>query len=322
MNSSNYIHTIYNQEFITRRADPHVYRHTDGKYYFTASVPTYDRIVLRESLTLDGLKQAQEKTIWHRHEKGIMSAHIWAPEIHFMEGNCYLYYAGGDVDDIWAIRPYVMMCRGQNPMEDEWVELGMLKPADDFTFQDFSLDMTVFSNRGRCYCVWAEKVNVGKKISNLYIAEMKSPCELATPQVLLSSPCYDWEKVGFWVNEAPAVIIHAGKLYLTYSASATGECYCVGMLSIAADGNLLDPYEWKKEKEPVLKSDSGKGLFGPGHNSFTKSEDGTEDVMFYHARQYDEIEGDPLYDGNRHTYRMKIKWDAEDRPIFDFANNF
>ena len=37
----------YNEPWILQRADPYVYRHTDGNYYFTASIPAYDRIVLR-----------------------------------------------------------------------------------------------------------------------------------------------------------------------------------------------------------------------------------------------------------------------------------
>lgn len=116
--------------------------------------------------------------------------------------------------------------------------MGMLKAKDAFSFQDFSLDMTVFENMGQWYCVWAEKVSVGKKISNLYIARMDSPTSLATEQVLLTSPDSDWERVDFWVNEGPAVVHHDGKIYLTYSASATGECYCMGMLSIEETEDL------------------------------------------------------------------------------------
>ena len=41
----------YNEPWILQRADPYVYRHTDGSYYFTASVPAYDGIVLRLTLT-------------------------------------------------------------------------------------------------------------------------------------------------------------------------------------------------------------------------------------------------------------------------------
>lgn len=321
MDRINYKKTDFNKPFIIQRADPYVYRHEDGSYWFAASVPEYDRIILRRSDTLDGLSIAEEVTVWEKHKSGIMSIHIWAPELHYVEGKWFVYFAGGDIADIWAIRPYVLMCEGPDPLKDSWKELGKLEAADDFSFQDFSLDMTIFQNKNKWYCVWAEKVNIGKKISNLYIAEMESPTKLATAQVLLSSPDYDWERVDYWVNEGPAVLQHDGKIYLTYSASATGECYCMGMLSIEADQELLNPRAWKKERLPVLKTDRAKGLFGPGHNSFTKAENG-EDVMIYHARQYDEITGDPLYDPNRHTYRMIVKWSKEGLPIFSFCNNF
>lgn len=35
----------FNKPWILQRADPYIYRHTDGTYYFTASVPAYDKIV-------------------------------------------------------------------------------------------------------------------------------------------------------------------------------------------------------------------------------------------------------------------------------------
>lgn len=35
---------------------------------------------------------------------------------------------------------------------------------------------------------------------------MEPPTKLKTVQVLLSTPDYDWERRGFWVNEGPAVI--------------------------------------------------------------------------------------------------------------------
>lgn len=322
MNSSNYLETEYNKPFITQRADPYVYKHIDGKYYFVASLPEYDRIAIRCADTIDGLAGASEKVIWRKHDSGIMSIHIWAPELHYIDGGWYIYYAAGDKDDIWAIRPYVLKCSSNDPMEGEWTEAGPVKGIDTFSFQDFSLDMTVFEHKGKKYCVWAEKVSVGKKISNLYIAELETPVKLKTEIVLLSSPDYDWERVDFWVNEGPAVLKHDGMIYLTYSASATGACYCMGLLSIPEDADVMDPKAWTKERRPVLETDAICGLYGPGHNSFVKSEDGLTDVMIYHARQYDEITGDPLYDHNRHAYRMLVKWDEDGKPVFDFKNNY
>ena len=67
----------YNRPWILQRADPYVYRHTDGWYYFTASVPAYDGICLRRAKTLAELPEAEEVEVWHKHESGIMSEHIW-----------------------------------------------------------------------------------------------------------------------------------------------------------------------------------------------------------------------------------------------------
>lgn len=313
--------TDYNIPFIEQRADPYAYRHTDGKYYFTASVPSYDRIVLRSSDSLMGLKDAKEKTIWLKHEDGEMSQHIWAPEIHFLYGKWYIYFAASKADDIWALRPYVLECIGEDPMKDEWIEKGKIQRSDDdiYSFEAFSLDATILENKGEYYYIWAEKVSVGIQISNIYIAKMETATKLACPQVLLTTPDYNWERVDIWVNEGPAVIKHNGRIFVTYSASATGECYCMGMLSIEENDDLLDPKAWKKERFPVLKSDSEKGVYGPGHNSFTVTEDG-RDICVFHARTYLEIEGDPLYDPNRHAMLMEVKWDDKGYPVFDYKN--
>ena len=310
----------YNETWIPQRADPYVYRHTDGIYYFTASVPAYDRIVLRSSCTLAGLAEAEEVTVWKKHESGIMSEHIWAPELHYLDGKWYIYFAGSQKEDIWALRLYVLECADADPMTGTWVEKGMMTCAsdDEYSFRAFSLDATVFENKGRYYYVWAEKVGVGKQISNLYIAEMENPYTLKTVQVLLTTPDYDWERVGFWVNEGPAVLKHDGKIYLTFSASETGPMYCMGMLTVSEDADLLDPRSWEKDRYPVLMTDESKGIYGPGHNSFTTDEEGNP-VMVYHARTEEKIVGNPLYNPNRHAMLMKIRFDEKTgRPIFSY----
>jgi len=311
----------YNEPWILQRADPYIYRHTDGTCYFTASVPAYDGITLRRSKTLAGLADAEEKYIWRRHESGIMSFHIWAPELHYINGKWYIYYAGSDKDDIWALRPYVLECADPDPVNGTWIEKGMIcRAADDaFSFTDFSLDGTVFEHRGDYYYVWAEKVSVGKKISNLYIARMENPWTLATAQVLLSTPSYDWERVGFWVNEGPFAIKRNGHIFLTYSASETGIDYCMGMLTADEDSDLLDPLSWKKSRYPVLKSDDSRRIYGPGHNCFTVDEEGN-DICVYHARTETEITGDPLYNPNRHTMLMKLRWNEDGTPKFSYED--
>lgn len=316
-----YKDTVWNSPWIMQRADPYVIKADDGYYYFTASVPSYDRIVLRKSRTLRGLADTEEHTVWTKHKSGMMGEHIWAPELHFIMGRWYIYFAAGASEDKWRIRPYVLECRGMDPVSDEWVEMGKVRcsPEDEFSFRAFSLDMTVFENSGAWYCVWAEKVGVGKQISNLYIAKMKSPYELETVQVMLTTPDYDWERVGYWVNEGPAVLKNEGRIFLTYSASETGAAYCMGMLSAYVKDDLLDPRSWHKERAPVLKSIPSLGIYGPGHNSFTVDEDGNP-IMVYHARTEAEIEGNPLYNPNRHAMLMPIRFDDSGRPIFSGEN--
>lgn len=307
----------YNDVWIEKRADPYVYRHTDGSYYFTASLPEYEGIALRKADTLAELAEAGETVIWRKHETGPMSIHVWAPELHYLFGKWYVYFAAGDKDAIWNIRPYVLECEEDNPLSGAWTELGRMQRADEdeFSFEAFSLDATVFENKGRHYCVWAEKTGVGRQVSNLYIAEMESAVKLKTVQVMLTTPDYDWERFGFWVNEGPAVIKRNGKIFLTYSASDTGIHYCMGMLTADEDSDLLDPKSWCKERYPVLSTNEEKGIYGPGHNSFTVDEEGN-DVVVYHARTEKEITGNPLYVANRHAMLMKLAWDREGRPVF------
>lgn len=311
----------YNEPWILQRADPYIYRHEDGNYYFTASVPEYDKIVLRRADSLAGLHDAPEVEIWHKHEEGIMGEHIWAPELHYLGGAWYIYFAAGEKENKWNIRPYVLECKDEDPLTGTWTEKGKMGCAeeDEFSFRAFSLDATVFENKGKHYYIWAEKVGVGKQISNLYIGEMESPCQLKTVQVLLTTPDYDWERVGFWVNEGPAVIKRNGRIFVTYSASETGVAYCMGMLTADENADLLDPRSWKKERYPVLCSDESRGIYGPGHNSFTVDEEGN-DVLVYHARTETEIVGDPLYNPNRHTMLMKVAWDEDGRPVFRYDN--
>jgi len=310
----------YSRIWIPNRADPYVLRVEDGSYYFTASVPEFDRIVLRHAASLEELPEAPEKTLWVRHESGIMSKNIWAPELHFLEGRWYIYFAAGEQEDQWNIRPYVLRCEGEDPMADPWTECGKMQAADtdEFSFRAFSLDATVFENRGKHYFVWAEKVSVGKQISNLYIAEMESPTKLKTDQVLLTTPDYDWERGAFWVDEGANAIHRNGRIFLTFSASDTGPSYCMGLLSVGEDEDILDPRAWKKERRPVLASCPEKGIYGPGHNSFTVDAEG-RDILVYHARHTGEIvTDDPLDDPGRHAMLMPFTWNEKGWPEFKY----
>lgn len=145
---------------------------------------------------------------------------------------------------------------------------------------------------------------------------MLNPWTISGAQVMISTPEYPWEIIGFWVNEGPAVIKRNGRIFISYSASATDYNYCMGLLTAQETSDLLNPDSWSKTPNPVFQSSSETGQYGPGHNSFTVSTDGSEDILVYHARNYKEINGDPLYDPNRHTRAQKLNWNSDGSPDF------
>ncbi|GAP49604.1 alpha-N-arabinofuranosidase [Streptomyces azureus] len=302
----------YTNPIAEKRADPHIFKHTDGYYYFTATVPEYDRIVLRRATTIQGLKSAPETTIWTKHASGVMGAHIWAPEIHFIDGKWYVYFAAGATNDIWAIRMYVLEGTGANPLTAAWTEKGQIKTQ----WESFSLDATTFVVNGVRYLAWAQRDPSVNNNTDVYLARMANPWTITGTPVMLSRPTYSWETVGFKVNEGPAVIQRGGKVFMTYSASATDSNYCLGMLTASASANLLSQASWSKSPTPVFASSAATSQYGPGHNSFTVSEDGKSDILVYHDRSYKDISGDPLNDPNRRTRVQKVYWNADGTPNF------
>ncbi len=318
--------------FIKDRADPFITKGSDGLYYFTASYPMYgkndtdgyDRIILRKSETIDGLAQAEEKIIWHEINSDTSFRFIWAPEIHEINGRWYvLFAASGSKNNVWDIDCHIIMCNGNDPYNDNWIDMGkfIACDGDGFSFRGFSLDMTHFECGGTHYVAWAQ--NSGN--SNVYLATVdpESPWKTTCPAILLTKPEYNWERVRIPVNEGPAAMIHNGKVFLTFSASATGPEYCIGLMYADENADLTDITNWTKLDTPLLTSDDLDGEYGPGHNSFVKDENG-DWVFVYHSRDEKCYKGecgysqnDSLYDPCRSARKRQVLWDENGFPILN-----
>lgn len=318
----------YPDPFIPERADPFVTKGGD-LYYFTASYPAfgsaengYDRIVLRCSNTVSGLATAQEKTVWKAHDEGVMARHIWAPEMHYIENKWYIFFAAGEKENVWNIRPYVLACSGDDPMKDEWLEKGRMQklPEDTMSFENFSLDMTYFSVGGKHYVIWAQI----EGDSSLFMAEIdpKAPWKIISLPLLLSKPEFDWEKIRFRVNEGPSVVFEKDKVIVFFSASGTGAEYCMGMLYADKNADLMNAKSWTKLSHPVLATKDLCGQVGPGHNSFVKDENGNL-LIVYHARPESHLQKEcgsfdeeSLYDPCRHARVKYLSFDGQLKPVF------
>jgi GH43 family beta-xylosidase len=297
---------------IQKRADPWVYKHTDGYYYFTATVPEYDRIELRRATTIPGLASASATVIWRKHSSGIMGSHIWAPELHYIDGKWYIHFAAGSTSNVWAIRIYVLENTSANPLTGTWVEKGEVQPS----VNAFSLDAHYFEHNGTRYLVFAKQDSSVNNESCLFIASMSNPWTYSSTPVRISKPEYSWERAGIPVNEGAATLKRNGKIFIVYSAAKTDASYCMGMLTASDTSNLLSPSSWSKSSTPVFQSSSANSQYGPGHCSFTVSPDGSDEILVYHARNYRDISGDPLNDPNRHTRIQQFTWNSNGTPNF------
>ncbi len=329
--------TQYANPFIQQRADPCILKGNDGYYYFTASYPMlgggdkngYDKIVLRRSETIEGLAKAEEITIWDCDDHSNNEfRYIWAPEIRLVDDQYYVFYTSSvDGGNVWGIRPHVLKCTDSEDIMNpaSWQAMGLMQAneGDTQAFTAFSLDMTVFENQGRWYVIWPQS----NDYSSLYIAEINKdePWKCISNSVKISIPEYSWERQVENVNEGPSVIKNNGKIYVAFSAAGTGPEYCIGLLSIDEDADMLDAASWKKQGYPVLTSADVPGEYGPGHNSFTVDEDGN-DIFVYHARgqkcydkQCDWAKDGSLYDPCRDARLKRVHWAADGTPILKMS---
>ena len=330
------------EPLIEERADPFMtYDAERGKYYFTGSYPTngkggadgYDRLVIREADTIDGLQTAQETVIWDESwDDGSGNAYsqwIWAPEIHKIGDSWYIISTAGTNggDRFGTLRPFMMRCNNPDDITnpDSWDAPERVKPMagdERNCLNAMSLDMTYFEADGTSYLAWADFTQTG--ISSIYIATIdpSNPTQLTSPCTIISRPEYSWEYVRATVNEGPAVFKSNGKVYMAFSASGTGSEYCVGLLTANEGEDLLDADSWVKSNYPVLTStDFNDEVSGPGHNSFTVDEYGNV-IIVYHARPA-EIHsghgGDPLQDPCRYAYLQPVNIAADGSPVLNMT---
>lgn len=300
---------VFKNPIITNGADPWVVKHTDGYYYYTQT--TGNNITIWKSETLSDLGNASSKVVWTPSVTAPNRSHLWAPELHYIKGKWYIYFAASD-GDMGKQRMYVLVSVGDDPFgpysHPEATEFGKITDPSD----KWAIDGTVLEYKKKHYFIWSGwegDVNVSQ---HLYIAEMKNPWTISGERIEISRPEFDWEKIGTpYINEGPQVLKNQqGDVFLIYSASGSWtDDYCLGMLTLTGK-NPLAPTAWTKMTEPVFKKDPSIGVFGPGHNSFVKSVDDQEDWIVYHAAKFQGA------GWNRNIRMQKFTWNDDGTPHF------
>jgi GH43 family beta-xylosidase len=263
--------------------DPAVIYH-NGKYY-ACFAGKNDSIGVCSSRAPEGLAEAEVKTVFKAPLGTEYSKQLWAPELHVIDGKCYIYVAC-DNGNNHTHRMYVLGNDSGDP-EKEYHMLGKICDGTD----KWAIDGTVITCGGKSYFVWSGWEGDTNVCQNLYISAMKSPTELEGERYLISSPEHEWEKLGAtgeeespFINEGPFGVWLDGELYLLYSGAGSWcEDYCIAYLKYLG-GDPTSIASWQKCKKPILsKNDELKGA---GHPSVIQK-DG-ENLIFFHAWSRDE----------------------------------
>jgi GH43 family beta-xylosidase len=296
--------TTFRNPIRSNAPDPFMFYH-GGAYYLLATQT--DRISFWTDKSVTGLAAAPEHTVW-RPDDPTRDEHLWAPELHLVNGRWYLYYNASS-DRIWDQRMYVLESQGADPLGPYQFK-GELQTSDWFSIDGSLLTMP----DGSLYLIWSD-VPPGRE-QRILIAPMSNPWTISGPARVISRPKYGWERKHRAGTEGPAALWHDGRLFVTYSGSNCRTAdYALGLLTYQG-GPPTDPNSWNKSPEPVFSRSDANWVFGPGHNSFFASPDGTETWMAYHAVTTSDGRPDGDCGERRATHIQKVNWNADGTPDF------
>ncbi|MDY0914554.1 RICIN domain-containing protein [Rathayibacter festucae] len=295
--------TTFTNPLIADGADPTI-EYYDGNYYVV--VTTWDnRVVMRKAPTLAGVKTAAPTTVYSDTTPG-RNANMWAPELKRITGpngpRWYLMYTMGTAGEFGKQHLQVIESNGDDPM-GPYTYKGRPIPTDDWNIDGSYLELN-----GELFVTWSAFTPDG--LQSNFIARMSTPWTATGPLSVLSQPTAAWERIGQPVNEGPVPLQKDGKTWIVFSASYCGtEDYQLGTLRYTGGDPVLAS-SWNKSAGPVFSK--ANGVFGPGHNDFFTSPDGTQTWNLYH--------GNARADGGcarqRSARAQQVTWDANGEPVF------
>lgn len=286
-------------------ADPWVIQ--AGEKYYLCYTNGSNKIYLRAMDKFENMRSYSDKIVYTAPEEGMYSAEIWAPELLWVDGRWYIYFAADDGTNA-NHRMYVLEggTNPDNPLDGNYTFKGKIY---DTSNDRWAIDGTVFNYGGQNYFVWSGWDTTNGNVQNLYIATMSNAWTLSSSRVCISEPTNSWEKSGSSsINEGPQVLIKGSKVHIVYSAAGSWtNNYCLGVLT-CSDGNFLKPSSWVKSSNPAFQKT--ENVFGVGHASFVKSKDGTEDWIIYHSARWNGSKW------TRHINTQLFTWTDSGYPFF------
>jgi len=271
-----------------------------GDFYYYCESKDQNRICVRKASSIFEIGTDPGVCVWTAPKFGPNSNAIWAPELHFIDGKWFIYFAADNGKNKYH-RMWVLESESDDP-------LGPYQCHGPLETEGWAIDGTLLRVGSQLYCVWSGWPTARNGQQNLYIAPMSDPVTLAGSRSLLATPDQPWERHGMPICEGPQVLQRNGRIFIVYSASGSWTIdYCLGLLSFAG-GDLLDSRCWSKQGPVFQKNDE---TWGVGHCSFVTSPCGTEDWILYHAKS-------SLAAGwhDRDVHAKRFGWRADGLPDF------
>ncbi len=296
---------------IMEGADPWVIK-KGNEYYFCQSRQGAIYVAKSTKLTQPG----PFTLVWSPLAAGWNRQHIWAPEIHYLQGKWYIYYAAGEAGPPFIYQKSgVLESQTADPL-GKYADKGMLYTGDNINTPGtatWAIDLTPFTLNGQLYALWSgweNEATTDRTPQHLYMAKMSNPWTISSNRVKISSPEQVWEKgTELDLNEGPEVLKYKEKAFIVYSCRESWlPAYQLGQLTLM--DTLLNPMEitnWTKTGPVFQGTDK---VYGVGHVSFTTSPDNTEHWMYYHSKKTTS----PGWD--RDIRLQKFNWTLEGLPDF------
>lgn len=257
-------------------ADPFVYAH-DGVYYLTGTIGLSDgKQGFAYYTSPDLITWEYKGDLYRKPENHIGNSAFWAPEVKYYQGKFYMTYSCYVPTSELAQTCLAVSDRPEGPFIDlytPWLDLDYSAIDADIFIDDDGIPYVYFSRN--------ETIN-GIGTGKLYAAKLKKDLSgLAGNPVPISQASQPWEKVNWEknrCNEGAFVFKRNGIYYMTYSANDTGyEFYGVG---VSTAKTPLGP--WTKYKSnPLMTTDTSKGISSPGHNSIVTAPDGNLYIIYH-----------------------------------------
>lgn len=200
--------------------------------------------------------------VWTAPDSGWNHTNIWAPELHYIDGKWYIYYAGGSSGPPFITQHAGVLEAATDDPQGAYIDRGMLYTGDDIAGQTnnvWSIDLTVDRVGSQLYAVWSgweQNATTDRTPQHLYIAKMANPYTISSNRAKISSPTASWE-IGPELNleEGPELLFHAGQTFIIYSARESWlPDYRLGATSSATGGSRAAATRASRTSSSVTRS--------------------------------------------------------------------